>query len=289
MWSVHTHGSLGDAELVKRLLEEEEIAGIVNFAAQTHVDRSIDHPLNFWDVNVMETLVFMEAVRNYFEILPPDKKALFRVLHVSTDEVFGSLSRDEAPFDEQSPLRPNNPYSASKAASEHFLRAYFHTFGFPFIITNCTNNYGPFQFPEKLIPLVISKALNQETIPIYGDGTNRRDWIYVEDHVEALIMAFQKGEIGESYCVGAGEEKSNLELVEEICEILEDLVPCEIGRYRDQISFVTDRLGHDFRYAIDASKLQSQTGWRPKFSFSNGLRRTVEWYLEKEIASRKMK
>lgn len=272
-------GDIGDAALVTRLLAEHRPQAIINFAAESHVDRSIDGPAAFVQTNVVGTLSLLECARDFWRELPEAERTAFRFLHVSTDEVYGSLG-DTGKFVETTAYAPNSPYSASKAASDHLVRAFHHTYGLPVLTTNCSNNYGPFQFPEKLIPLVIAKALAGESLPVYGDGSNVRDWLYVEDHCAAIRAVLQAGRIGEVYNVGGDAERRNIEVVNTICALLDARRPREDGAPRNsQIVFVKDRPGHDHRYAIDSSKLQNELGWRPHVDFDTGIARTVEWYL----------
>lgn len=280
-------GSITDRELVSSLFEKYHPVGVMHLAAESHVDRSIVSADDFVHTNVVGTYIMLEAARVYWTGLPDDEKKAFRFLHVSTDEVFGSLG-PEGYFSEETPYAPNSPYSASKAASDHFVRAYYHTYGLPTVITNCSNNYGPYQFPEKLIPLIILNALSGKSLPVYGDGSNVRDWIYVEDHCKAVKLAFEKGRPGEVYTIGASNEQKNLNLVNQICSVLDDVAPpIEIPELRDRglksykelIQFVTDRPGHDKRYAIDSTKIRRELGWQPEVGFEAGLRRTIEWYL----------
>ncbi|WP_035984750.1 dTDP-glucose 4,6-dehydratase [Leptolyngbya sp. KIOST-1] len=273
-------GDIGNSELVTDILLQYRPDAILNFAAESHVDRSIADPEAFIQTNVVGTFRLLEASRKYWLSLPPESKQKFRFLHVSTDEVYGSLSLEDPPFHENTPYAPNSPYSASKAASDHFVRAYYHTYGLPTLTTNCSNNYGPYQFPEKLIPLVILNALNGQPLPIYGDGQNIRDWLYVEDHCDAIYQVLEKGTIGETYNVGGLNEKTNLSVVKNICSLLDDLAPKENGSYASLITFVEDRPGHDRRYSIDCRKIQQELGWQPRESFESGLLKTVKWYLE---------
>ncbi len=273
------HGDIGDRELVGGLLAEYRPLAIVNFAAESHVDRSIDGPAAFVQTNVVGTLALLECARDYWKGLDPAGRDAFRFLHVSTDEVYGSLGESGA-FTEATPYAPNSPYSASKAASDHLVRAFHHTYGLPVLTTNCSNNYGPYQFPEKLIPLVIQRALAGESLPVYGDGLNVRDWLYVCDHVAAIERVLEAGAVGETYNVGGDAERRNLEVVKAICALLDARAPRADGRPREsQITFVPDRPGHDRRYAIDASKLKRELGWRPSVDFEQGISRTVDWYL----------
>ena len=273
-------GDLGDRELTAGLLARHRPRAVLNFAAESHVDRSIHGPAEFMRTNVMGTFNFLEAVREYRAELPAVEQESFRFLHVSTDEVYGSLTPEAPPFTETTPYAPNSPYSASKAASDHLVRAYHHTYGLPTLTTNCSNNYGPFQFPEKLVPLVIVNALEGRDLPIYGDGRQRRDWLHVADHVMALKKVLAEGRPGETYNIGGGEEKANLEVVEGLCAILDRRRPRPDGRsYRTQITHVTDRPGHDRRYAVNSDKIKSELGWRPGHDFQSGLVATIEWYL----------
>ncbi len=272
-------GDIGDAALVARLLAEHRPQAVINFAAESHVDRSIDGPAAFVQTNVVGTLSLLECARDYWRELTDTERAAFRFLHVSTDEVYGSLG-DTGKFTETTPYAPNSPYSASKAASDHLVRAFHHTYGLPVLTTNCSNNYGPFQFPEKLIPLVIAKALAGEPLPVYGDGSNVRDWLYVEDHCAAIRAVLAGGRVGEVYNIGGDAERRNIEVVHTICALLDARRPRADGAPRhSQIVFVKDRPGHDRRYAIDSSKLQTELGWRPQVDFDAGIARTVDWYL----------
>ena len=277
---VFVHGGIGDAELVGRLLAEHRPDAIVNFAAESHVDRSIDGPAAFIETNVVGTLNLLERARDYWRELDEAGRAAFRFLHVSTDEVYGSLG-DEGAFTETTPYAPNSPYSASKAASDHLVRSFHHTYGLPVLTTNCSNNYGPFQFPEKLIPLIINKAVNGEPLPIYGDGKNVRDWLFVTDHCRAIETVLKKGRVGEVYNVGGDAEQQNIDVVNTLCALIDQRRPREDGQPRaSQITYVKDRPGHDRRYAIDASKLKSELGWAPSVDFETGMARTVDWYLD---------
>jgi dTDP-glucose 4,6-dehydratase len=273
------HGDIGDRTLVLSLLDQHKPDAIVNFAAESHVDRSIDGPAAFVETNVVGTLGLLECARDYWRSLPENAGKNFRFLHVSTDEVYGSLG-DEGKFTEQTPYAPNSPYSASKAASDHLVRAFHHTYGLPTVTTNCSNNYGPYQFPEKLIPLIIQKALAGESLPVYGDGLNVRDWLYVGDHCSAIRRVLEAGRVGETYNVGGNAERENLAVVKTICALLDERRPLGNGAKRDSlITYVKDRPGHDRRYAIDSSKLQTELGWRPSQTFETGIKQTVEWYL----------
>ncbi|MDQ3057027.1 MAG: dTDP-glucose 4,6-dehydratase [Pseudomonadota bacterium] len=277
---VFVHGDIGDRALVDRLLAEHRPDAIVNFAAESHVDRSIDGPAAFVQTNVVGTLALLESARDYWRSLEGAAKDAFRFLHVSTDEVYGSLG-DTGKFTEETPFAPNSPYSASKAASDHLVRAFHHTYGLPVLTTNCSNNYGPYQFPEKLIPLIIAKALAGEPLPIYGDGKYVRDWLYVGDHCTAIRAVLERGRVGETYNVGGDAEMQNLDVVHAICALLDARRPRADGKPRvSQITYVADRPGHDRRYAIDASKLQSELGWAPAHDFEKGIADTVDWYLD---------
>jgi dTDP-glucose 4,6-dehydratase len=276
---VFVHGDIGDRTLVPRLLAEYRPDAVLNFAAESHVDRSIDGPAAFIQTNVVGTLALLESVRDYWKSLEGTAREAFRFLHVSTDEVYGSLG-ETGRFTEQTPYAPNSPYSASKAASDHLVRAFHHTYGLPTLTTNCSNNYGPYHFPEKLIPLVIARALAGEPLPVYGDGRQVRDWLYVSDHCEAIRTVLAGGRVGETYNIGGNAEKQNIEVVKAICALLDERRPREDGKPREsQITFVADRPGHDRRYAIDASKLRNELGWEPKYTFERGLAETVDWYL----------
>lgn len=276
-------GSIGDGALVSRLLRAHEVRAVVNFAAESHVDRSISGPAPFFETNVMGTLHLLEAVKAYVAGLDEEKRRDFRFLHVSTDEVYGTLEPDEAPFAETNPYKPNSPYAASKASSDHLVRAYRETYGLAAIVTNCSNNYGPLQFPEKLIPLIIHNALNGKALPIYGDGLQVRDWLYVGDHCAALRRVLHAGVPGETYNIGGDNQKTNIEVVRTICALLDVRRPRSDGAsYAAQITHVTDRPGHDRRYAIDPTKLAGELGWRPAEAFEGGLARTVDWYLANE-------
>ena len=273
-------GSIGDSALVDYLLQKHRPAAIINFAAESHVDRSIDSPEAFIQTNILGTFYLLESARKYWRTLEGQEKEDFRFLHVSTDEVYGSLG-STGKFTETTSYQPNSPYSASKASSDHLVRSYFHTYGLPVLTTNCSNNYGPYQFPEKLIPLIIHNALAGKPLPIYGNGLNIRDWLYVGDHCAAIARVLEAGTPGEVYNVGGNNEKTNIEVVHTLCDLLDSLKPRTDGKsYRDQITFVTDRPGHDARYAIDASKIKNALGWEPQETFETGLRKTVSWYLE---------
>ena len=277
---IFIQGDIGDSTLVTHLLQEHRPRAIINFAAESHVDRSIHGPADFIQTNILGSFNLLECTRTHWNSLPTEEQQQFRFLHVSTDEVYGSLGASDAAFKETTAYEPNSPYSASKAASDHLVRAWFHTYGLPVLTTNCSNNYGPYHFPEKLIPLVILNALNGKPLPIYGDGMQVRDWLYVGDHCAAIRRVLEKGALGETYNVGGWNEKANLEVVKTICAILDELRPRPNGgSYAEQIRFVTDRPGHDRRYAIDASKLERELGWKPAETFATGIRKTVEWYL----------
>ncbi|HWA88135.1 MAG TPA: dTDP-glucose 4,6-dehydratase [Opitutus sp.] len=277
---VFVQGDIGDAALVSRLLTEHAIDAIVNFAAESHVDRSIDSPEPFVQTNVVGTLRLLNTARLYWSNLPAPRRAAFRFLHVSTDEVYGTLAPDAPAFTEETPFAPNSPYAASKAASDHLVRAYQHTYGFPTLTTNCSNNYGPYQFPEKLIPLVTLNALDGKPLPVYGDGRQVRDWLYVEDHCAAIQLVLERGRVGETYNIGGLNEQPNIEIVHAICAHLDRHSPRADGKsYAAQITHVADRPGHDRRYAIDCAKIQRELGWRPAESFASGLAKTLDWYL----------
>lgn len=271
-----------DRASMDELLTRHAPRAIVHFAAESHVDRSIHGPADFVQTNVFGTFTLLEAARAYWNRLEGAARANFRFHHVSTDEVYGSLGPDDAPFTETTPYAPNSPYSASKAGSDHLVRAYFHTYGLPVLTTNCSNNYGPYHFPEKLIPLMIANALAGKPLPVYGDGLNVRDWLYVGDHCAAIRRVLEAGTVGEVYNVGGWNEKNNLEVVHTLCDLLDTLKPRAHGSYREQITFVRDRPGHDRRYAIDARKLERELNWKPAETFETGLRKTVEWYLENQ-------
>jgi len=276
------HGDIGDRGLVRRLLEKHQPSAIVHFAAESHVDRSIRGPDDFIRTNVDGTFALLEEVRAYWTSLNGAESKRFRFLHVSTDEVYGSLGPNDPPFSENTAYAPNSPYSASKAASDHLVRAYHHTYGLPTLTTNCSNNYGRFQFPEKLIPLMILNARDGKPLPVYGDGLNVRDWIYVADHCEAIALVLARGAPGETYNVGGWNEKPNLEIVHTVCDIVDEMTPRAGGSRRELITFVKDRPGHDRRYAMDARKIERELGWRPKETFETGIRKTIRWYLENE-------
>ena len=272
---VFVQGAICDRELVRALLKKHGPRAIVHFAAESHVDRSIAGPAPFIESNVVGTFSLLEEARTYSE-----KRAGFRFLHVSTDEVYGSLGPDDPAFTETTPYAPNSPYAASKAAADHLVRAYHHTYGLPTLTTNCSNNYGPHQFPEKLIPLMIANALAGKPLPVYGDGGNVRDWLYVLDHCEAVRLVLERGHIGDTYNIGGNAEKANIELVRKLCALLDEVKPRKAGSYAELISFVKDRPGHDRRYAIDSAKITRELGWRPRESFDSGLAKTVRWYVE---------
>jgi dTDP-glucose 4,6-dehydratase len=276
------HGDIGDRGLVRQLLQKHQPSAIVHFAAESHVDRSIIGPDDFIRTNVDGTFGLLEETRAHWTGIKDEKKAAFRFLHVSTDEVFGSLGPQDSPFCETTPYAPNSPYAASKAASDHLVRAYHHTYGLPTLITNCSNNYGPFQFPEKLIPLMILNARDGKPLPVYGDGQNVRDWLYVQDHCSAIATVLWFGRPGETYNIGGWNEKPNLEIVQTICDLVDEIVPRRQGSRRELITFVRDRPGHDRRYAMDARKIERELGWKPKETFESGIRKTVRWYLENE-------
>ena len=282
-------GDIGDTALVSQLLARHQPRAVINFAAESHVDRSIHGPGEFIQTNIVGTFNLLESVRGYWSGLPQDHrdggvaptKGSFRFLHVSTDEVYGSLKKDDPAFTETSHIEPNSPYSASKAASDHLVRAWHHTYGLPVLTTNCSNNYGPYHFPEKLIPLMIVNALAGKALPVYGDGQQIRDWLYVKDHCSAIRRVLEAGRLGEIYNVGGWNEKANLDIVHTVCALLDELRPRSDGQpYKDQITYVTDRPGHDRRYAIDARKLERELGWKPAETFDSGIRKTVQWYLD---------
>lgn len=277
------HGDINDKNLVDQLLLKYRPRAILNFAAESHVDRSIHGPEDFIQTNIVGSFHLLEATRQYWDKLPDKEKADFRFLHVSTDEVYGSLDKDDPSFTETHPYQPSSPYSASKAASNHIVSSYYKTYGIPILITNCSNNYGPFQFPEKLIPLIIHNALAGKSLPIYGDGQNVRDWLFVSDNCNAIQRVLSRGQIGKTYNIGGMSEKTNMEVVRAICFILDEIKPRADGiSYESQINFVEDRLGHDKRYAININKIEKELGWRPKESFETGIRRTITWYLEND-------
>ena len=280
---VFVQGDIGDTDLVEQLLKTHQPRAIVNFAAESHVDRSIHGPEDFIQTNIMGSFRLLEAVRAYWGGMQPEAKTAFRFLHVSTDEVYGSLAKTDPAFTELNRYEPNSPYSASKAASDHLVRAYHHTYGLPVLTTNCSNNYGPYHFPEKLIPLMIVNALAGKNLPLYGDGMQIRDWLYVKDHCSAIRRVLEAGRSGEVYNVGGWNEMLNIDIVNTICALLDQLRPRADGKsYRTQISYVTDRPGHDRRYAIDAGKISSELGWKPAETFESGIRKTVQWYLDNQ-------
>ena len=280
---VFIRGDIGDEQLVRKLLEKFQPDAVINFAAESHVDRSILDPDVFVKTNVLGTEVLLRVVKDWWKNLDEEKKNKFRFHHISTDEVFGTLSMDDPAFTEETPFAPNSPYSASKASSDHFVRAYHETYGLPTVITNCSNNYGPRQFPEKLIPLMTLNALAGKPLPIYGTGENIRDWLHVEDHCDAIYEVLTKGRVGQTYNIGGRAERTNLFIVNKICEILDDIKPRSDGKsYKEQITFVKDRLGHDLRYAINCSKIEKELGWKPKHNFEDGLKETIQWYLNNE-------
>ena len=277
------HGDIGDRTQVDALLASHQPRAIVNFAAESHVDRSIHGPGEFITTNINGTFHLLESTRGFWDTLSPEAQKAFRFLHVSTDEVYGTLAPTDPAFSETNPHRPNSPYAASKAASDHLVRAWHHTYGLPVLTTNCSNNYGPFHFPEKLIPLVILNALAGKPLPIYGDGQQVRDWLYVRDHATAIMQVLERGQVGETYNIGGNQEKTNLSVVQTICGHLDTLKPKTDGTsYLEQITFVTDRPGHDRRYAIDASKIERELGWTPQETFESGLEKTIQWYLDNQ-------
>jgi dTDP-glucose 4,6-dehydratase len=273
-------GDVGDRKLVSQLLAEQSPAAMVHFAAESHVDRSIRGPEDFIRTNINGTFALLEEARAYWTKLSEEDRSRFRFLHVSTDEVYGSLGPDDSPFSEKTPYAPNSPYAASKASSDHLVRAYHHTYGLPTLTTNCSNNYGRFQFPEKLIPLIILNARDGKPLPVYGDGKNVRDWLFVEDHCEAIATVLRKGQPGDTYNIGGWNEKPNIEIVETICDLVDEMAPGKGTSRKELITYVKDRPGHDRRYAMDASKIERELGWKPKETLESGLRKTVRWYLE---------
>ena len=277
---IFIRGDIGDRGLVANLLRQYRPRAVVNFAAESHVDRSIHGPEDFIKTNVVGTFHLLEETRQYWLSLPQSEQEAFRFLHVSTDEVYGSLGTEDPPFTETTPFAPNSPYSASKASSDHLVRAYHHTYGLPVLTTNCSNNYGPYQFPEKLIPLMILNATQEKPLPIYGDGMNVRDWLYVTDHCSAIRSVLQKGRVGGTYNIGGWNEMPNIVIVKTICALLDEMRPNTIGSYERLITYVKDRPGHDRRYAIDATKIHSELGWKPAETFDTGIRKTVRWYLD---------
>jgi dTDP-glucose 4,6-dehydratase len=282
---VFVRGDIGDRALLRELLRRHQPRAIVHFAAESHVDRSISGPAAFIEANVVGTFCLLEEARDYWSGLAGAQRDAFRFLHISTDEVYGSLAPAAPAFTETHRYEPNSPYSASKAAADHLVRAYHHTYGLPTLTTNCSNNYGPRQAPEKLIPLMIRHALAGKPLPVYGDGLNVRDWIYVDDHCDGLRAVLARGRTGQAYNIGAGDEKNNLEVVGAICAALDELRPRAAGRHADLITLVPDRPGHDRRYAIDSSRIARELGWKPRESFASGLRRTIEWYLGEEVVA----
>ncbi len=277
---IFVQGDIGDFSLVSSLLSKYQPRAIINFAAESHVDRSIHGPEDFIQTNIVGTFRLLEAVRAYWNNLQTQVKHDFRLLHVSTDEVYGSLDKDAPAFTETNQYEPNSPYSASKAASDHLVRAYHHTFGLPVLTTNCSNNYGPYQFPEKLIPLLMVNALADKPLPVYGDGQQIRDWLYVQDHCSAIRRVLEAGQVGEIYNIGGWNEKPNLDIVHTVCSLLDEFRPrVDSKNYSEQITYVADRPGHDRRYAIDASKMERELGWKPAETFDTGIRKTVQWYL----------
>ncbi|HEB27315.1 MAG TPA: dTDP-glucose 4,6-dehydratase [Porticoccus sp.] len=280
---IFVKGDIGDTTLISKLLEKHQPRAVLNFAAESHVDRSIHGPEAFVQTNVVGTFHLLESVRTYWDKLKEGSKTNFRFLHVSTDEVYGSLAKDEPAFSETHRYEPNSPYSASKAASDHLVRSYHHTYGLPVLTTNCSNNYGPYHFPEKLIPLVIVNALAGKVLPVYGDGQQIRDWLFVTDHCSAIRRVLEAGTLGETYNVGGWNEKANLDIVHTVCALLDELRPRQDGKkYCKQIAFVADRPGHDQRYAIDAQKIERELGWKPAETFETGIRKTVRWYLDNQ-------
>jgi len=278
---IFVKGSITDSALIAALLAEHQPCAIINFAAESHVDRSIHAPEDFIQTNIVGSFRLLEAVRTYWNGLPEADKTAFRFLHVSTDEVYGSLKKDDPAFREDNRYEPNSPYSASKAASDHLVRAYHHTYGLPVLTTNCSNNYGPYQFPEKLIPLMIANALAGKPLPVYGDGQQIRDWLYVSDHCSGIRRVLADGRVGETYNIGGWNEMANLDIVHTVCALLDEACPRDDGKkYNEQITFVTDRPGHDRRYAIDASKIERELGWKPAETFATGIRKTIHWYLD---------
>lgn len=273
-------GDICDRHLLDELFRQHAFTAVVNFAAESHVDRSIADPTHFVRTNVLGTFTLLDTAKNHWASLDPTKHDDFRFLHVSTDEVYGTLDEDEPAFTEQTPYDPRSPYSASKAASDHIVSSYFHTYGMPTLISNCSNNYGPYQYPEKLIPVVISKALAGLPIPIYGDGSQIRDWLHVDDHCDALNLLITRGVVGTTYNIGGQNEVRNLKLVQTICAILDEVKPRSSGSYQELIEFVVDRKGHDRRYAVDISRINTDLGWRPKFNLQQGLRSTIAWYID---------
>ena len=277
---IFVQGDIGDAALIKKLLDQYRPRAILNFAAESHVDRSIHGPEDFIQTNVVGTFHLLEETRRHWLSLSESEQTAFRFLHVSTDEVYGSLGAEDAPFTEATAFAPNSPYSASKASSDHLVRAYHHTYGLPVLTTNCSNNYGPYQFPEKLIPLMILNATQGKPLPIYGDGMNVRDWLYVTDHCSAIRTVLQNGRVGETYNIGGWNEMPNIDIVKTVCALLDEMRPDKAGLYARLLNYVKDRPGHDRRYAIDASKIHSELDWKPAETFETGIRKTVRWYLD---------
>ena len=275
-------GDIADGSLVRSILVEQRPGAIIHFAAESHVDRSILGPAEFIRTNIEGTFQLLEAAKEYWSALPATEQSEFRFLHVSTDEVYGSLGPEDSAFSETTPYSPNSPYAASKAASDHFVRAYHHTYGLPVLTTNCSNNYGRFQFPEKLIPLIILNARDGKPLPVYGDGQNVRDWLYVEDHCEAIAAVLARGRVGQTYNIGGWNEKRNIDIVETVCDLVDEIAAPLGAPRRTLITFVKDRPGHDRRYAMDATKIERELGWRPRETFESGIRKTVRWYLENE-------
>ena len=278
-------GDIVDRDFLRRLLRREQPRAVVHFAAESHVDRSIRGPAEFVQTNVVGTFCLLEEARSYYESLARTEREAFRFLHVSTDEVYGSLGASDPAFSESNRHAPNSPYAASKAAADHLVRSYHHTYGLPTLTTNCSNNYGPYQFPEKLIPLIIRNALAGKPLPVYGDGRNIRDWLFVLDHCDAVRLVLERGRIGEIYNIGGSTEMSNNEVVKSICDLLEEALPRKKGKYTDLVTFVKDRLGHDRRYAIDAGKIKRELGWTPRETFASGMGKTVRWYLDNKAWS----
>lgn len=280
---IFVQADIANGDLMHELFNKYQPRAIINFAAESHVDRSIHGPADFIQTNIVGTFQLLEAAKSYFKSLAPGPALAFRFLHVSTDEVYGSLSKTDPAFTEKKNFEPNSPYSASKAASDHLVRAYHHTYGLPVLTTNCSNNYGPYHFPEKLIPLMIVNALAGKNLPVYGDGQQIRDWLYVKDHCSAIRCVLQKGVVGETYNIGGWNEKPNLDIVHMVCDLLNEMRPRTDGKkYQEQITFVTDRPGHDRRYAIDASKIANELGWKPSETFETGIRKTLQWYLDNQ-------
>ncbi|MHB8481857.1 MAG: dTDP-glucose 4,6-dehydratase [Nitrospiria bacterium] len=279
---IFIRGDIGDTALVRKLLRKHQPMAVVNFAAESHVDRSIHSPTEFIQTNIVGLFNLLHESLSYWRELNPKEQGSFRFLHISTDEVYGSLGFEDPPFSEESPYQPNSPYAASKASSDHLVRSYFHTYGFPALTTNCSNNYGPYQYPEKLIPLMILNALNGKPLPVYGDGKNVRDWLYVGDHCGAVRLVLEKGRVGETYNIGGRSEKTNIEVVKTLVRLLDRIKPRKSGKYEELISYVTDRPGHDRRYAINADKIERELEWRPLENFQTGLEKTVYWILENQ-------